>query len=67
MDGLSGLELSDLLSHNPETSDIPIILISIGDEINLIRKSKNLKNVKKVIQKPYSRSDLLYDLKLLTA
>ncbi|MCK4705166.1 MAG: response regulator [Gammaproteobacteria bacterium] len=63
MDDLDGLELSKILLSKEKTSNVPIILSSIRDQIDVIRKSRDYDNVKKVTQKPYDRNVLLSDIK----
>jgi len=63
MDNLDGLEMSEILLSKEKTSNIPVILSSIRDQIDVIRKSRGYANVKKVTQKPYDRNILLSDIK----
>ena len=63
MSNLDGLQMCEILLSKDETSKIPVILSSIKDEIDVTRKSRNYKNVKKIVQKPYDRDILLSDLK----
>jgi len=63
MDGLDGLEMSKILLSKEKTSSVPVILLSIRDKIDVIRKSRDYNNVKKVTQKPYDRNILLSDIK----
>ena len=65
MDDLDGIEMSRILSSKKETSEVPVILISIKDQLEVIRRSRFYNNVKKVEQKPYCRNVLLSDLKNL--
>ena len=63
MDDLDGLEMSKILLSKEKTSNVPIILSSIRDQTDVIRKSRDYTNVKKVTQKPYDRNILLSDIK----
>lgn len=63
MEELNGIEMSKILLSRKETSDIPIILSSIKDKVDVTRKSRDFTNVKKVTQKPYDRDVLLSDVK----
>ena len=63
MEGLNGLEMSQILLSGERTSKIPVILSSVRDKLEITRKSRNYTNVKKVAQKPYDRNLLLSDLK----
>lgn len=65
MDDINGLELSQALLLQEETANIPVILSSIRDHSEIRRKSRNFSNVKKVVQKPYSRDVLLSDVSSL--
>jgi len=65
MDDLDGIEMSRILSSKKETSEVPVILISIKDQLEVIKRSSIYNNVKKVEQKPYCRNLLLSDLKNL--
>lgn len=65
MDDLDGIEMSRILSSKKETSEVPVILISVKDQLEVIRRSRIYNNVKKVEQKPYCRNVLLSDLKNL--
>lgn len=67
MDDLSGLEISKTLLSNEATVKIPVILLSIRDQYEITRKSKDYCNVKRVVQKPYSVDLLLPDLKEILA
>ncbi|MFC1589830.1 response regulator [Pseudomonadota bacterium] len=67
MDNIDGLELIETLLSKEETSKIPVILSSIKDESEIIRKSRNYSNVRKVVQKPYDRNLLVSDLKEIFA
>lgn len=63
MDDLDGLEMSKILLSKDKTSNVPVILSSIRDQIDVIRKSRDYENVKKVVQKPYDRDLLISDIK----
>ena len=63
MDGLNGLELCHSLLGNEKTSNIPVILQSVRDKSDTKRQSCDFTNVKKIAQKPYSRDQLLADIK----
>ncbi len=67
MDDLTGLEISKTLLSHEETSNIPIILLSIRDLHEITRESKDYRNVKKVVQKPYGIDLLLSNLKEILA
>jgi CheY-like chemotaxis protein len=62
MGGLDGLEMSNILLSQEATSEIPIILSSIRDKADISIECRHINNVKKVVQKPYSREHLLHDL-----
>jgi len=63
MDNIDGLQLSKNLLEKKDTSNIPVILSSIRDRAEIAKQSKCYSNVKKVVQKPYDRNELLSDLK----
>ena len=63
MDDLDGIEMSKILLSKDKTSNVPIILSSIRDQLDVVRKSRDYDNVKKVTQKPYDRNVLLSDVK----
>jgi len=63
MDDLDGIEMSKILLSKDKTSNVPIILSSIRDQLDVARKSRDFANVKKVTQKPYDRNILLSDIK----
>ena len=63
MDDIDGIKLSKLLLSSQETSDIPVILLSIRELEEIKRKTLDYDNVIKVIQKPYDRDQLVSDLK----
>lgn len=65
MDGMDGYELSQSLLLEEKTSSIPVILLSIRDEDDVRRKSRDFSNIKKVVQKPYFRDQLLSDIEEL--
>ncbi len=65
MDDIDGIEMSRILSSKKETSEVPVILISIKDQLDVTRRSRFYNNVKKVEQKPYCRNVLLSDLRNL--
>ena len=67
MDDLTGLEISEILLSQKETCNIPVILLSIRDQHEIIRESKDYSNVKKVVQKPYGVDLLLSNLKEILA
>ena len=66
MDGMSGLELADLLKRNPSTTDIPIIFLTARDSVDdmvdglrigddYIAKPYSIRNV--IVPHPGRRSD----------
>lgn len=63
MDDLDGIEMSKILLSKDKTSNVPVILSSIRDQLDVVRKSRDYDNVKKVTQKPYDRNILLSDIK----
>ncbi|MCW8830940.1 MAG: response regulator [Gammaproteobacteria bacterium] len=63
MEEIDGIEMSKILSSNQKTSEIPVILISVRNQLDIINKSRLYNNVKKVEQKPYCKSLLLSDVK----
>lgn len=65
MDDMDGYELSKKLLAEEDTSNIPVILLSIRDQDDVRRKSRDLSNIKKVVQKPYFREQLLSDVQEL--
>lgn len=65
MDELDGIELCQSLFNDEKTSHIPIILQSIRDKTDTRRQTRQFDNVKKIIQKPYLREQLLSDIKEL--
>lgn len=65
MDDMDGYELSKKLLAEENTSNIPVILLSIRDQDDVRRKSRDLSNIKKVVQKPYFREQLLSDVQEL--
>ena len=67
MDDLTGLEISEILLSQKETCNIPVILLSVRDQHEIARESKDYSNVKKVVQKPYGVDLLLSNLKEILA
>ncbi|MDH5386824.1 MAG: response regulator [Gammaproteobacteria bacterium] len=63
MDDLDGIEMSKILLSKDKTCNIPVILSSIRDQLDVVRKSRDYDNVRKVTQKPYDRNILLSDIK----
>ena len=63
MDNLDGIEMSKILLSREKYSNIPVILSSVRDESDVKRQSHDHKNIRKVVQKPYGRDQLLFDLK----
>lgn len=58
MSHLNGDEVLDILSHDPQTEQIPIIFIS-ADELSVIPEEIKSLGHDHFLQKPFSRNDLL--------
>ncbi|GEM_PF-3934800 len=68
MPNLDGYEASLLLKNNPQTQNIPIIIITAFSYTKEIEKEKKLRSIcQGFLRKPVSRSELVSQMKLIFA
>jgi CheY-like chemotaxis protein len=51
-------KLVDLLTHDPETTDIPLVVCSVADETLVARREKLVAAGHQIIEKPFNLNEL---------
>jgi CheY-like chemotaxis protein len=62
MEGMSGLEVADILSHSLQTYYIPIIIMSAFWTNDNMKKASDLNEVKACMKKPFKVKQLILEI-----
>lgn len=62
MEGMSGLEITDILSHSSQTYYIPIIIMSAFWTNGNMKKAMELNEIKACLKKPFKVKQLIFEI-----